>query len=489
MNESAPPPGLQHRQLQQLITGLDDGIVLVNFDKTIRWANDRALALHEVKRLQDLGPDIGEYRKRFHLTYRNKLPVHEDDFPIERAMKGEAPRAVTIEISPTGEPDNPWTHTIRCFVITDNAGAPEYMVLIIDDETGRFEAEDRFESAFNANPAPALICRLSDLRFARANRGFLEMTGYGDNDIVGRSVYEFDVLNGSVDRDDAIKKLHKRQTIPQTEADLPLPDGGTKRVIVAGQPIEIADERCMLFTFADLEPRRRAEKALEASEERFSRAFKLSPLPTWICDPSSFEFVEVNAAFVRLTGYAKEQILGRSPLDLRLWADPLSQRNLAQALEDQRTLSSFDIQMRTQDGSSIDGLLSAEIIDINGRRNALCVLQDITERKRSEAELITAIETVMSDTSWFSRTIVDKLASLRSVTRQGPSRPKAEALSARERNVLELVCKGHSDAEIAEQLALSRNTVRNHLASIFRKIGVNRRGAAVAWAQESGFTA
>lgn len=431
MDHSSPPPALQHRQLQQLITGLDDGIVLVNFDKTILWANDRALALHGVERLEDLGSSIGEYRKRFHLTYRNKLQIHEDDFPIERAIKGEPPRAVTIEISPTGEPDNPWTHTIRCFVIADDAGEPEYMVLIIDDETGRFEAEDRFESAFNANPAPALICRLSDLRFARVNRGFLEMTGYDDKDICGRSVYEFDVLNGSADRDDAIKKLHKRQTIPQTEADLPLPDGSSKWVIVAGQPIEIADERCMLFTFADLEPRRRAEKALEASEERFSTAFKLSPVPTWICDPSSFEFIEVNTAFVRLAGYAKDQILGRSPLDLRLWADPLSQRNLAQVLQDQRTLASFDIRMRTQDGSSIDGLLNAEIIDINGRRSALCVLQDITERKRSEAELITAIETVMSDTSWFSRTIVDKLAALRSVTRQGPSRPKAEALSVR----------------------------------------------------------
>jgi PAS domain S-box-containing protein len=489
MDQSSPPPALQHRQLQQLITGLDDGIVLVNFDKTILWANDRALALHGVEHLEQLGTDIGEYRKRFHLTYRNKLPVHEDDFPIERAMKGEAPRAVTIEISPTGKPDNPWTHTIRCFVIADDAGEPEYMVLIIDDETGRFEAEDRFESAFNANPAPALICRLSDLRFVRVNGGFRDMTGYADSDLVGRSVYEFDVLSGSDDREAAIKQLHAGRTISQTETDLPLPDGGTKWVIVAGQPIEIADERCMLFTFADLEPRRRAEKALEASEQRFSKAFKLSPVPTWICDPICFEFIEVNAAFVRLTGYAKEQIVGRSPLDLRLWADPLSQRNLTKALEDRNSVSGFDIQIRTQDGSPMDGLLSAEIIDINGRRSALCVMQDITERKRSEAELMTAIETVMSETSWFSRTIVDKLAALRSVTRQAPSRPRAETLSARERSVMELICKGYSDAEIAEQLSLSKNTVRNHLASIFKKIGVNRRGAAIAWARETGFTA
>ena len=43
-------------------------------------------------------------------------------------------------------------------------------------------------------------------------------------------------------------------------------------MVVAGQPIEVGDEPCMLFTFADLEPRRKAETALRHSEERFAKA-------------------------------------------------------------------------------------------------------------------------------------------------------------------------------------------------------------------------
>ena len=64
---------------------------------------------------------------------------------------------------------------------------PELLVLVIQDATERFSAEERFERAFNANPAPAIVCRLSDLRCIKVNRGFLEMTGYGRDEAIGRS--------------------------------------------------------------------------------------------------------------------------------------------------------------------------------------------------------------------------------------------------------------------------------------------------------------
>jgi predicted ArsR family transcriptional regulator len=52
--------------------------------------------------------------------------------------------------------------------------------------------------------------------------------------------------------------------------------------------------------------------------------------------------------------------------------------------------------------------------------------------------------------------------------------------------VLTLVCRGMSDPEIAAELRLARNTVRNHLASLYQKLGVNRRSALVIWSRERG---
>jgi DNA-binding NarL/FixJ family response regulator len=116
-----------------------------------------------------------------------------------------------------------------------------------------------------------------------------------------------------------------------------------------------------------------------------------------------------------------------------------------------------------------------------------CVLwlyQDISNRRRSELELVEAIESVMKDANWLSRSIMDKLATLRN-PRTATASPAID-LSKREREVLEMICDDMDDAAIAARLALSPNTVRNHVARLYAKIGVNRRSAAVVWGRERG---
>ena len=72
-------------------------------------------------------------------------------------------------------PDRDWAHRIRSLIITDQHGDPDCLVLIVHDVSGQVEAEDRFERTFGANPAPAVICRLTDLRFIKVNEGFLQL--------------------------------------------------------------------------------------------------------------------------------------------------------------------------------------------------------------------------------------------------------------------------------------------------------------------------
>lgn len=113
------------------------------------------------------------------------------------------------------------------------------------------------------------------------------------------------------------------------------------------------------------------------------------------------------------------------------------------------------------------------------------MLQDITERRHSELELVAALDAVMQDATWFSRNVVEKLATLRAPKRS-PADSDDSELTKRERQVLELACRGLDDDDIAVELTLSRHTVRNHIARIYAKIGVNKRGAAIIWARERG---
>ena len=282
------------RQLQQIIAGLSDGVILLDADQSLLWANDAVLLMHGVERISDLGSNAREYAKRFRLRYRNNHPVALKNYPISRAANGETFSDVLVEVTPTADPDKTWVHRLRSLVINDSHGEPELLVLILSDATEWAGAEQRFEKTFNANPAPAVICRLSDLRYIKVNQGFLEMTGYNRDQVIGRSVYELDVLEHAERRDLAVQRLGEGATIPQMQAELKLPGGGSKLVIVAGQPLDMNEEDCMLFSFMDLEPRRKAEIALRQSEERFAKSFRLTPVPTLVCSASDQVVIDVN---------------------------------------------------------------------------------------------------------------------------------------------------------------------------------------------------
>lgn len=487
MAETIPHHDANRRQLQQIIVGLTEGVILVDPDQSIIWANEAALAMHGLEVMDELGATIMEYRKRFELRYRNSHRLPEEAYPMDRVVAGEAFSDVIVEVARTGEDHPQWVHRIRGLVLTDSTGNPDCLVLVLHDATERFSAEDRFERTFNANPAPAIICRLSDLRYVKVNQGFQEMTGYKREDVVGRSVYEIDILENAEKKDLAVERLNEGRTIPQMEAMLKLPDGTKKFAIVAGQPIEIGDEACMLFTFMDLEPRKKAEDALRQSEERFSKSFRLAPVPTMISELEGFRILDVNDAFLTATGYLTEEVIGRSAYEIGLWETSGSRKELEHAVEKTGSVRNLEIRLRSKDGELADCLISADTVSIHNQPCVLCVMQDITDRKRSEIELMTAIETVMQDASWFSRTVIEKVANLRTSNRS--NRPTAEVknLTARERDVLALICQGLTDQEIAKQLGVSRNTIRNQVAAIYGKIDVHRRSAAIIWARERGF--
>ena len=258
MDDSLTIPKINRLVLQNLVTGLSDGLILLENDGTIAWANRAALVMHRIESVSELGDDTESYRRNFTLRYRNNHLLEAGQYPLERLLAGETFEDVTVEISPSDDETECWVHTVRGLILEDAGAKPDVLVLIIRDETPRYEAEARFESAFNANPAPGLICRLEDQRFIRVNQGFLEMTGFSREDIIGISVEELGLFSECDTGEDALKRLHEGRVIRQREALIPIP-GGDRLVIVAGETIAVAEEPCMLFTFADLDGRRKKQ--------------------------------------------------------------------------------------------------------------------------------------------------------------------------------------------------------------------------------------
>lgn len=483
MNEQ---PKAERQQLQQLVADLIEGVILMDPRGHITWANTAALTMHGCEKLEQLGVTAAQYRKHFVLTYLNRHKLQAAQYPIDRALAGDAFSDVKVEVT-LRDVDS----SFRCILmlrsvhLCDTRGELKTIALVIKDETERVEAEERFERAFSVNPAPAVICRLADNQFIKVNHGFLKMTGYSSEDVLGQALYQFDVLRHSPHRDDAIAKFCQWQTIPQQEATLLTQAGAEKYVIVAGQPIEMAGDACMMFTFIDLDERKQVEDSLRDSEERFSKAFDLAPVPMMVCAGPSWQILEVNAAFEAITGHEAKSLRERTVAEAGLWKDATMLTSLRDTVRKDGGVRNYEAPMRSAAGLTMDMLISAEPVTIARQDCVLCVLEDITERKRTEVELVAAIDAVMQDTTWFSRTVMEKLAQLR---HPGAAERRSELadLTDREREILGLMCRGRSNAQIATELQLAANTVRNHIASIYDKIGVHDRSAAVIWGRERG---
>lgn len=473
-------------QLQKIIAGLSEGVIIIEPDQTITWANESALLMHGVEALDQMGTTVDQYRENFVLRYRNNHLLIGHQYPIERVIAGETFADVVVVVSPRSSNGSEWVHQIRSLVITDAKGNPDCLVLVIADVTERFAAEARFERTFNANPAPAVICRLSDQLFVKVNQGFADMTGYTRDDVLGHSISEINLLAEAKSPESIHERLAEGRTIPQMEILLALPAGGFKLVILAGQPIDLDEEPCMLFTFADLDAREKAESALRQSEERFAKAFQLSPVPTAVLKLDGFSFLTVNNAFAAQFGYADAMLIGRTPKEMRLWARPDAQRKFETDIVESGHVLKFEACLMCKNETEIDCIVAAETVTINDQNCVLATFLDITERKRSERELMQAIDAVMTDASWLSKGIIEKLAALRRPAKL-PSEVSMEKLTGREREVLALICQGVSDEAISKRLTLSSNTVRNHVSALYRKLKVHRRSEAVIWGREHGY--
>jgi DNA-binding CsgD family transcriptional regulator len=157
-----------------------------------------------------------------------------------------------------------------------------------------------------------------------------------------------------------------------------------------------------------------------------------------------------------------------------VWIDGKTRDRLNGELKD------IALPIEKADAPAIDCFVSAVPVTINGEQSVVCVIQ---ETRQPGADVFSAFESVMAETSSFTRTIVEKLRSLRRIAK--PAAPSdLDVLTEREREVLGLICEGQSDLQMSRTLKLSQNTVRNHVASLYRKIGVNRRSAAIIWARE-----
>lgn len=135
--------------------------------------------------------------------------------------------------------------------------------------------------------------------------------------------------------------------------------------------------------------RARAAAHLQASEERFGRAFGASPVPMIVTTLAYGRVIDANESFVRTFGFSgKTDLVGRTSFELNIWHDLADRERMLAILRSGRPLHDVEAKFRRKNGEVGYALASAEIIEIDGEPCCLILFHDITARKQAEAAAV-----------------------------------------------------------------------------------------------------
>lgn len=230
-----------------------------------------------------------------------------------------------------------------------------------------------------------------DLEFTYINRACLDITGYMPEEWIGSHLqdhcdsYNFNQMVGIIINE--IENVREGrgvifETVMLKKNGDPVPMEIHGKVIYDenDQPVRIQG------VSRDITERKRVEKILRMNEERFSTIFRANPEAIALVRIDDNHLIDVNKTWEKMTGYTREEAIGRNPLELNLWVHPEQREQLVDMLKKQGT-AKIETQIRNKFGEVGEALMSAEIIELNDERYLLTMAQDITERKQAEKAL------------------------------------------------------------------------------------------------------
>ncbi|MCX8157597.1 MAG: PAS domain S-box protein [Verrucomicrobiae bacterium] len=243
-------------------------------------------------------------------------------------------------------------------------------------------------AALQVLPHPVVITK-ADGSIVFVNRAFTEETGYTLEEVVGRNPrllnsgrhdrgffqrYWETILGGKTWVGEIVNRRKDGSFYTQEQRVTPICDAqGRITHFIAIQQ--------------DVTARKRLETELRHARERFQRIFRANPMAIGICAQTDGRFVEVNDSYVKLMGYTREELIGRSASELKLWVNPHQREQLVTSLRRHGSVTNLELQLRTKTGAVVDVLTSVEPLQVGLESCWLFIDVDITARKALEAQL------------------------------------------------------------------------------------------------------
>lgn len=258
--------------------------------------------------------------------------------------------------------------------------------------------EELFSSLFRDSPAALIITRCADGRIAEVNQAYERIFEVRRGEVTGRRAVDVELWSNAAERDRLVAEIGGSGRVAGRRLRFRRRGGVLFDAIVSTATLEWRGEPHFFSTITDVSAEVGAREALEASEERFSKAFNFSPIGLTITREHDGRFIEVNAADERTLGHARAEVLGRTSLEIGTWLSVRERLRFVELLRRDGRVLGYDTRMRHKSGELADCRLFAERVEVAGESCILTATINVTEQKRQEALILQIAQGVSAET-------------------------------------------------------------------------------------------
>jgi len=259
-------------------------------------------------------------------------------------------------------------------------------------------SEALFRAAFQASPILIVIARMSDQKYVLVNDAFVKWSGRDREELLERNSSEFGIWESQDERDAIWAELRRGGSVHERECRFRNRTGESTTVLISFEVIQIKNAPHVLAMGLDITQRKEAEAAssasearLRESEARFSAAFRASPAFLGVLRLSDGKYVLANEAYLNWMGYAQNEVLGHTCLELGMWQNPADRDLLLNDIRAFGSIRERECRWRNRRGELFTILFSAETITLNDIPHMLLMALDISRRKQAEEEMQKAL--------------------------------------------------------------------------------------------------
>jgi PAS domain S-box-containing protein len=337
------------------------------------WINETQAFLNAVAKPD---PRLNPRNRCFHEGYESiaLIPIH-----VERKIVG------LLQLNDRRQN----CFTVEMIRYLEGLAASFGVALIrLKEEQAVREAEQKFRGIFE-NAVEGIYQAAPSGTILSANPAMAAILGFRSSDDLLQCAGHTDQLwPDPVRREKFQRQMALNGVVTGFESQLQRRDG--QPIWISSNVLAVRDDSGNAIRYEglveDITPRKQVEEALRASEKRFAGIFHSSPAAIGISRLKDGQFLDVNDAFLHLFGYLREEVIGHTSHELKLYDSP-NRSQLMLRLQEQQNLQNIEIRGCRKSGAYRNLLASLQIVDLVGEQCILGILTDVTELRRAEAAL------------------------------------------------------------------------------------------------------